>query len=232
MNKDLKEAKRKTQNSGGGHRKPRGRHMQGTWGGRTGRNSRKACGASSRREGAGDLSQQKRARAWGVTSVTERLQRRGKCDSQWQAKALEHFEKTGVRICQHRNHSGCCAENRPKASKEARGLVRTLLQSIRHKVTVVWARVATMERNGKGQILDIPYLKSRSLRDSGAGDGLSSLTWQLGAWSSHSRSWERRRGATLEAQFGALKFAITIRCPSGNVKETRSTELKGSNRWK
>lgn len=89
-------------------------------------------------------------------------------------------------------------------------------------MTVVWARVATMERKGKGQILDILYLKSRSLRDSGAGDGRRSLAWQLGTWSSHSLSWERPRGATLEAQFGALKFEITIRCPSGNVKETNS----------
>lgn len=57
-----------------------------------------------------------------------------------------------------------------------------------------------MECQGKGQILDILYLESRRVRDSGARDGPMSSAWQLGAWSSRLLGREGLRGATLEAQ--------------------------------
>lgn len=59
-----------------------------------------------------------------------------------------------------------------------------------------------MERQEKGQILDILYLESRCVRDSGARDGLMSSAWELGACSSCLLGWEGLSGVTLEAQCG------------------------------
>lgn len=46
-----------------------------------------------------------------------------------------------------------------------------LVQPVRHRVTAVWARVATLEGRGRGQILDMLYLKSGNDRMCERSDG-------------------------------------------------------------
>lgn len=95
---------------------------------------------------------------------------------------------------------------------------------------MVWPRVATVECKKKARFW-IHYIfkvettgfvtdQMGHVRKSGVRDGPRSLAWQLEAWGGLLLKWARLRGATLEAQFGAVKFEIPRRQPNGDVRET------------
>lgn len=100
---------------------------------------------------------------------------------------MERFEPRRVMIRQPQNCSGCCAENRPKGSKEAGRLVRRPLRPIRHKVTGVWPAWQRWNVREKARFWIYYTLKVETIgvvtdqmgriRDSGGGDGPRSLAW-------------------------------------------------------